>query len=76
MSWITCRNSATFRLFRGHNSFSVGVGSVLDVYRPLRSIYNENVTDDEADGNAIASDWHAIGDDMRHAFKKYERCRS
>jgi hypothetical protein len=45
-------------------SFLEGVGRIVDFGGAL-DMYNQSETPEEADTDAIASDWWAIGDDVR-----------
>jgi hypothetical protein len=62
----------TFRLFKQRNSFVEGFGSLFD-YSSLRKRYNTDSTPEEADNNAIHSDWLAVGADLTHAFETYDK---
>lgn len=35
-------------------------------------VYNESMTESEADEKAIRKDWEVVGEDIKEAFKKYE----
>lgn len=64
---------STFYLF-AQPSFIEGMGRVLDLGSNLQN-YNQSPTSEEADYNALLSDWLAVGDDIRSAIKKYESTR-
>jgi hypothetical protein len=53
-------------------SFLEGVGRLVD-FAGLLEAYNYSPTPYEADRNAIASDWRAVGDDQRSAILEYAR---
>jgi hypothetical protein len=53
-------------------SFIEGAASVFD-WRPLTHAYNVSPTPQSADARAIASDFYAVGDDMRAALSEYGR---
>ena len=50
------------------SSFLEGVGRLVDFGGGL-DMYNESETPEEADASAIASDWWAIGDDLRDRIR-------
>lgn len=52
-------------------SFWEGFGRLFDFGGTLNE-YNRSVTPQQADYFAIASDWQAIGDDMRVAIGRFE----
>lgn len=62
-------DTVTFRLFT-RPSFLEGVGRILDFGGAL-SIYNRSLTGAVADSRAIASDWRAVGRDLRTAMRAY-----
>ena len=51
-------------------SFLGGVARILDLGATLNE-YNENLTIEEADLQAILSDWFAVGDDFRYAINVF-----
>jgi hypothetical protein len=51
-------------------SFLEGVGRLMD-FAGVLNRYNYSPTPEEADRIALASDWYAIGDDMRQAIRDY-----
>jgi hypothetical protein len=61
----------SFRLFT-RPSFLEGVARIFDFANVLQS-YRYDRTEHEADANALMSDWMAVGDDLRHAIRTYER---
>jgi hypothetical protein len=61
----------SFRLFR-EPSFANGFISLL-YFGGLIDGYNTDETGEVADGNAIRSDWKAIGGDIKKAISDYER---
>lgn len=65
-------NSPTFRLFRNRPSFIEGASYIMDLSSG-ESRYNVNLTEKEADLDSLASDWVAVGKDMRKAFELYEQ---
>jgi hypothetical protein len=66
--------SYTFRLFKRLPSFWNGFASLIN-FSSNKNNYRYDATPDEADINALRADWHAIGGDLRHAIKTYERER-
>jgi len=56
----------------GSFGFFEGIGRVVDLGGTM-VVYNESPTSEEADMNALSSDWHAVGDDLRVAMNAYER---
>ncbi|MDE2188437.1 MAG: hypothetical protein KGJ35_01770 [Patescibacteria group bacterium] len=66
------KNSLTFRLFKKRPSFFEGASSLLDLGANVQR-YNLSSTDDEADYEALKSDWQAVGDDLRSSIKTYEQ---
>jgi hypothetical protein len=50
-------------------SFLEGVGRIVD-FGGCLDMYNESETSEESDMAAIASDWWAIGDDLREEIMK------
>ena len=60
----------TFGLF-ARPSFLEGVGRLIDFGGTLNE-YNTSATPDEADYQALASDWWAIGNELRTAMKEFE----
>jgi hypothetical protein len=61
----------SFRLFV-RPTFLEGVARVFDFANSLQR-YRYDKTEDEADKNALKSDWMAVGHDLRHAINFYER---
>jgi hypothetical protein len=53
-------------------SFLDGATAVFD-WRPLTHDYNVSPTPQNADARAMASDFYAVGDDMRAALSEYGR---
>jgi hypothetical protein len=53
-------------------SFSGGLADVFD-HTPLSASYETSATPQIADARAIASDFFAVGDDMRTALENYAR---
>ncbi len=66
------KNSPTFRLFKREPSFAGGVSSVLDLGATLQQ-YNNSATGNEADCDALKSDWQAVGNDLNNSIKMYEQ---
>ena len=63
-------SSHTLDLLKKRPSFIDGIFSILDLSK-IQSRYNMSKTEAEADSRAIASDWKAIGEDMRAVIKEY-----
>lgn len=59
----------TFRLLAENPSFFSGFSSLLD-FGDITNKFNTSNTDEEADTNAIDSDWHAVGQDMWEGINK------
>lgn len=59
-------------LLSANPSFIRGMGRVLDL-GSTRDVYNTSDSPDEADFNAILSDWNTVGDDMENAFRKIRK---
>ena len=53
-----------------HPSFIRGMASIANPYKGLTSYTS---TKGNADVQAIASDWHSVGQDFRYAIKVYEK---
>ena len=53
-------------------SFLDGARAVFD-WRPLTHDYNVSPTPQSADARAMASDFYAVGEDMRAALSEYGR---
>lgn len=70
------RNSHTFRLMKEPSTFLEGVSSVFDVGGKIMDKYNTDDTDENADLNALRSDWRAVGEDMYSALDTYDKQRS
>jgi hypothetical protein len=49
-------------------SFSEGVARALDIGGTLEE-YNTSRSGDDADRNALRSDWRAVGEDLREAIQ-------
>ncbi len=69
------QDSPTFKLFTATPSFVRGVGRILDFTQTLDR-YNSSATAEEADFNAIKSDWEAVGGDIRFAIERYGKQRN
>lgn len=72
MTRFDCENSYTFRLFKKTPSFVGGVAALVDIFGKEEKNYILSRTEEEADLNAIYSDWKAVGSDMSktvHNFK-------
>ena len=65
------KNSYTFRLFKKEPSFTDGFASLIDM-TPNVDRYHQDITPEEADTNALQSDWKSIGNDLYKTIKKYE----
>jgi hypothetical protein len=65
-------NSPTFRLFKRKSSFIEGASYLFDLSNS-ESKYNVDITEKEADFRSLASDWAAVGSDMKKAFELYEQ---
>lgn len=50
-------------------SFVHGMARTLDMWGAL-NVYNVSRTPQEADARAMASDWHAVGDDLNTAISQ------
>jgi hypothetical protein len=61
----------SFRLF-ARPSFLEGVARLFDFANVLQR-YRYDRTEHDADAHALSSDWTAVGDDLRHAIRTYER---
>lgn len=59
----------TFSLF-ARPTFFEGMGRILDFGNTLTQ-YNVSPTPEEADANALYSDWCAIGDDLHDVMSRY-----
>ncbi len=64
-------DTLTFRLF-ARPSFLEGVGRLLDTSASFQT-YNYSKNGAEADYDAIASDWHMVGEDIRSAIAAYDK---
>jgi len=53
-------------------SFLSGMGSVLNL-GGIHTNYNQNLTPQEADRKALASDFKAVGEDFKTAMRVYEK---
>jgi len=62
-------NPKSFFLF-AVPSFMDGVARVVDLWGTLE-IYNESLTDIEADKMAVRKDWEAIGEDLNKCLTDY-----
>jgi len=62
----------TFRLMKERRSFSMGFTEVMNLGQVSHK-YNIDNSTREADKNALSSDWHAVGQDLSFAMKKYEQ---
>ena len=51
-------------------SFLKGMSRVFDLYGNI-DVYNYSDTDDNADYNALKSDWKMVGYDLKNAIKNY-----
>lgn len=58
------------RLREAIEPFLRGMASILDFTGSLREMPD---TDPDADARALASDWRAVGDDLRRAMKGNDR---
>ncbi|MDQ2925916.1 MAG: hypothetical protein M3R43_10220 [Acidobacteriota bacterium] len=54
-----------------HPSFASGFARGLDMFGTFDD-YNTFPSEAEADEQAIASDWFAVGEDLRRAFEGFE----
>ena len=50
------------------STFAIGMGTVLNLAGNY-FVYNTSDTPDEADSNAIASDWQMVGRDIKQALQ-------
>lgn len=53
-------------------SFLTGIARIID-YKGSLSLYNASISPDEADYNALKSDWTVIGEDLKRAIDEYEQ---
>jgi len=53
-------------------SFFEGMARNLDIGNTLQ-VYNDSLTENEADIEALKNDWQAVGDDIRVSISQYER---
>jgi hypothetical protein len=53
-------------------SFFEGLARIFD-FRNRLNLYNLSATAEEADARAIYLDWCAVGQDMRHAIRRYRK---
>lgn len=53
-------------------SFITGIARILDPFGTLNT-YNTSSSGEEADYDALRSDWKAVGDDIRYAIRSYKR---
>ena len=65
------RQHYSFRLF-ARPTFLEGAARIFDFAKVLQS-YRYDMIEHEADTNALTNDWMAVGDDLRHAIRTYER---
>ena len=63
----TMQKSTTYRLIKQHHNFINGLASLMDFSETTAGVYNLDTSREEADANAIASDWQAVGNDLRMA---------
>ncbi len=56
-------------------SFWEGMGRIFDFSNTL-SEYNVSITPQQADSLALASDWRAVGKDLRDAMQRFEDTHS
>lgn len=56
-------------------TFVEGLARLFDFQGTLDD-YNYSRTEKEADDLAMRADWHAVGDDLREAFRAYDREQS
>src|SRR5215211_402050 len=59
----------SYRLF-AKPSFVEGMARIIDIDSTL-NVYNENNTPDEADFEALYSDWKSVGDDIAKSIINY-----
>ena len=62
--------SKTFRLMTSMPSFSKGLARSVDVGNTI-DIYNLSRSDEQADLEALKSDWEAVGKDIDVSIQKY-----
>ena len=65
--YISQRTSILF----ARPSFIEGISRILDLGGTL-SEYNRSPSGEEADFNALYSDWYAVGDDVRTAIGQFK----
>ncbi len=63
--------STSYRLF-AKPSFIEGVSRLLDLGATLQR-YNDSVDENQADSQALKSDWKAIGNDLKSSIRTYEQ---
>ena len=51
-------------------SFTEGVARTLDMGATMQE-YNQSLTPEQADANALHADWRAVGDDIRRAIQQF-----
>ena len=66
-------SSHTFRLFKKLPGFFDGVGAVVSFNTPVHRNFNTDIDGRTADHNALAADWHAVGEDLQSALETYEQ---
>ncbi len=54
----------------GSFGFLEGMGRVVDLGSTMVE-YNQSPSPEEADNRALASDWQAVGDDLKNAMNLY-----
>jgi len=64
------KNSDTFSLIKDIPSFSNGVTSIVD-FRPIESKFNVSENENQADTDALRSDWRMVGQDINNGIKEY-----
>lgn len=53
------------------NSFATGAGQLFDISGSY-NIYNDSLSEIEADSKAAACDWLAVGEDMNYAVHEFK----
>ncbi|EGP4751509.1 MULTISPECIES: hypothetical protein [Enterococcus] len=65
-------NKERTNLLTANPSFFRGIGRLLDL-GSTRNVYNTSENPEEADFNAIKSDWENVGEDFSNVYEKVNR---
>lgn len=63
------KQTQTFYLF-ARSSFSEGMARVLDIGGTMQ-VYNESVSSNQADAEALGRDWKMVGEDIKDSIDLY-----